>query len=162
MENEKPVFEIKEENRFHLDPLFLSSFVGKQPKFGPQGLVVYKRTYAREKPDGTLEEFWETAQRVVEGIWSIFKQYVQNANNPWDETEAQDKAQEMYQRLWAFKWLPPGRGLWFMGTRALELRGGAALQNCGAVSTQSIGRDFAEPFVTSWIRYSRSRKSHDS
>jgi len=148
MENDRPVFEIKEENRFHLNPLFLAAFRGKQPKFGPQGLVTYKRTYAREKEDGTTEEFWETAQRVVEGIWAIFKQYVTSAHNPWDEEEAQEKAQDMFQRLWVFKWIPPGRGLWFMGTRALELRGGTSLQNCGFISTQSIDRDFAEPFVT--------------
>jgi len=148
MSEEKIVFEIAPQNRFKLPEGFLREFQGSQPKFGPVGYVVYKRTYAREKEDGTTEEFWETAQRVVEGIWSIFHQYVTQIGNPWDPQEAQAKAQEMFRRLWAFKWLPPGRGLWFMGTKALEIRGGASLQNCGFVSTQSLNRDFAEPFVT--------------
>jgi hypothetical protein len=26
----------------------------------------------------------------------------------------------MFQRMWDFKFPPPGRGLWFMGTEALE------------------------------------------
>jgi ribonucleotide reductase alpha subunit len=147
-EAERPLYEIRPRNRFRLDAEFLRQYEGRQPDWGPVGLVVYKRTYAREKVDGVLEEFWETAQRVVEGTWSIIKQYVSQIGNPWDEEEAQEKAQEMFRRLWAFKWLPPGRGLWFMGTRALELRGATALQNCGLISTQSIDRDFADPFIT--------------
>ncbi|MEA3522470.1 MAG: fused protease/ribonucleoside-triphosphate reductase, partial [Campylobacterota bacterium] len=36
------------------------------------------------------------------------------------------------------KWLPPGRGLWVMGTQYVYERGGAALNNCGAVDTTDL------------------------
>lgn len=42
----------------------------------------------------------------------------------------------MYARMWAMKFLPPGRGLWAMGTPLTEERGMfAALNNCAFVST---------------------------
>jgi adenosylcobalamin-dependent ribonucleoside-triphosphate reductase len=55
----------------------------------------------------------------------------------------------MYRRMWAFKWLPPGRGLWMMGSAAIDRLGGAALNNCGFVSTRGIAVDFADPFC--WL-----------
>lgn len=159
---ERKLFAIASENRFCLDPSFVQQFVGRQPKWGPVGYVTYKRTYARPLTDAQLafardnfglrlkggtEEFWQTCQRVVEGIWGIFKQTVNTAFNPWDEDEAQEKAQDMFERMWAFKWLPPGRGMWFMGTEALELKGSAALNNCGFVSTAQIDKHFSHPFI---------------
>jgi len=143
----KKIFEIRPENRFHLDSSFLARFAGQQPPWGPVGYVTYLRTYSRPKPDGGMEEFWETCQRVVEGVWSVFKQTVNTALTPWDEDEAQEKAQDMFERMWAFKWLPPGRGMWFMGTEAMELKGAGALNNCGFLSTGDIKRHFAHPFV---------------
>ena len=46
---------------------FLEQYKGRQPKWGFDGLgyVVYLRTYARVKPDGTLEDWWETVRRVT-------------------------------------------------------------------------------------------------
>jgi adenosylcobalamin-dependent ribonucleoside-triphosphate reductase len=48
--------------------------------------------------------------------------------------------------MWEFKWLPPGRGLWVMGTAVIENKGGAALNNCAFVSTENIDKDFTGPF----------------
>lgn len=143
---ERPVFAIEDANRFKLDAPFVDAFAGQEPRWGPVGKVTFLRTYAQELPGGRVEEYWEACRRVVEGIWSVFKQVVRAALNPWDDDEAQAKAQEMYRRLWAFKWLPPGRGLQFMGTRAVELKGGGVLNNCGFVSTGRINQHFAEPF----------------
>jgi adenosylcobalamin-dependent ribonucleoside-triphosphate reductase len=64
----------------------------------------------------------------------------------WDEGRARRLAEEAYDRMWHFKWTPPGRGLWIMGTRFLYERGGAALNNCGFVSTKDLAADFAAPF----------------
>jgi hypothetical protein len=144
---ERKLFSIAPENRFHLDPAFVAQFIGRQPKWGPVGRVTYLRTYSRPLADGGMEDFWQTCQRVVEGVWSIFKQTVVTAFNPWNEDEAQTKAQDMFQRMWDFKWLPPGRGMWFMGTEALESKGSAALNNCGFVSTQAIDSHFSHPFI---------------
>lgn len=136
---------------FKLSQNFISAYEGRQPQWGYSGLgyVVYKRTYARTKPDGSVEEFWETCQRVVEGVYSIQKQHCRNLRLPWNNEKAQRSAQEMFKRMWSFKWLPPGRGLWMMGTDYIDRAGSAALNNCGFVSTHKInlsGQEFADPF----------------
>lgn len=136
---------------FKLSDSFLDEYRDKQPAWGFNGLgyVVYKRTYARTKPDGQLEEFWETCKRVVEGTYDVQKKHCKNLRLPWDDRKAQRSAQEMYRRMWAFKWLPPGRGLWMMGAPVIERLGGAATNNCGFVSTKGISIDFADPFC--WL-----------
>lgn len=56
-------------------------------------------------------------------------------------SQAQSTAQEMYRRMFAMKFLPPGRGLWAMGSKlTTERRLYAALNNCAFVSTQGGGR----------------------
>ena len=132
-------------NRFTLDAAFLARYSGQQPEWGPLGYVVYKRTYAR-RAGARSEEFWETLQRVTEGTFSLLKQQIRSAHRPWDDAEAQRKAQDFYARMWEFKWLPPGRGLWIMGTTYLEKHGGGPAMNCGFVSTSDLARDFADPF----------------
>lgn len=131
---------------FKISIQFLEKFSGKQPLWGPLGYVVYKRTYSRQKEDGTLEEFWETCQRVVEGVYSAQKAHCRSLRLPWNNDKAQRSAQEMYQRLWDFKWSPPGRGFWMMGTEHIDKLGGAALNSCGFVSTDQIKTSLAEPF----------------
>lgn len=134
---------------FKLSDQFLEDYKGKQPEWGYNGLgyVVYKRTYARAKDDNTLEEYWETCRRVVEGTYTIQKNHCKALSLVWDDRKAQKSAQEMYRRMWLFKWLPPGRGLWMMGTPTIDKIGSAALQNCGYVSTQDLAVDFAGPFA---------------
>lgn len=134
---------------FQLNPSFVEDFRGKQPNWGYQGLgyFTYKRTYSRDLPDGTTEEWWQTCKRVVEGVYNIQKVHCRTLGLPWDEPKAQKSAQEMFQRMWDFKFLPPGRGLWAMGTDLVYDRGSACLNNCAMVSTQDIGTDFAAPFT---------------
>lgn len=114
---------------FKLSASFLPEFEGRQPEWGPVGYVTYKRTYARAKDDGTREEFWETCKRVVEGVYNVQKRHCHRYGLRWDNAKAQRSAQEMYRRMWAFKWLPPGRGLWMMGAPVVEKLGGAPLNN---------------------------------
>lgn len=135
-------------DRFELDDTFLGEFRGRQPSWGPLGYFTYKRTYARPLDDsGTTEEFWQTCQRVVEGVYTTQLKHCKSLNLPWSGSKAQRSAQEMYRRMWDFKFLPPGRGLWSMGTKALEKVGGACLNNCAFVSTEGLNNDnFAEPF----------------
>lgn len=133
---------------FALSDSFIADYKNKQPEWGYNGLgyVVYKRTYSREKEDGKLEEFWETCRRVVEATYDIQKKHCKQLRLPWDDRKAQKSAQEMFRRMWEFKWLPPGRGMWMMGTPTIEKLGGAALCNCAFISTKEIAIDFAEPF----------------
>lgn len=134
------------ETYFKLKDDFLKQYEGKQPDFGPLGYITYKRTYARRLEEGETEEFWQTLQRVVEGVYTIQKRHCIKNLIPWSERKAHTSSQRMFELMWQFKFLPPGRGLWMMGTDYVYKRGGMALNNCGFVSTENITTNFAEPF----------------
>lgn len=131
---------------FKLSEEFISNFKDNQPDWGPVGYFTYKRTYARPLPEGGTEEYWQTCRRVVEGVYNIQKQHCRALTLPWDDRKAQASAQEMYERMWQFKFTPPGRGLWMMGTDLIYIKGGAALNNCAFVTTENLDVDFAQPF----------------
>ena len=134
---------------FNLTENFINQYTRKQPAWGPLGYFVYKRTYARLLENGKTEEFWQTAKRVVEGTFSIQKKHCIWWKLPWSEHKAQRSAQEMFRRIWDFKFLPPGRGLANMGTDALWNKGSAILNNCGFITTESLYDDFSAPFC--WL-----------
>lgn len=132
---------------FKLDPKFLENYRDRQPKWGPVGYITYKRTYARNvEGENRSEEWWETLRRVVEGCYTIQLNHCLQLKLPWSSRKAQTSAQEMYKLMWDFKFLPPGRGLWTMGTSYIFQRGSAPLNNCAFVSTEEIGTNFADPF----------------
>ena len=140
------MFEVRE--RFKLDEGFLGEFKGQQPDWGPLGYITYKRTSARtlsQEGDRT-EEYWETVRRVVEGCYTIQLNHCHSLKLPWKPEKAQRSAQEMFRLIWDFKFLPPGRGLWMMGSDYIYKRGSAALNNCAFVSTDELEIDFAEPY----------------
>lgn len=137
-------------NRFKLTQKFLSDYEGQQPNwgFGDLSYFVYKRTYARIKEDGTQEEFFDTVKRVVEGCFQIQLDHCHKLGLPWDAMRAQKSAQKMFQKIWEFKFSPPGRGLWVMGTPIVDKIGSAALNNCAFISTKNINKDdIAQPFA---------------
>ena len=135
---------------FSLKESFVESYENKEPAWGPAGYFTFKRTYARHvNPDdrnSRTEEWWETCRRVVEGVFNIQKIHCKKNGLPWNEPKSQRSAQEMYDRMFQFKWLPPGRGLWTMGSDVVYEKGSACLNNCAFVSTKDIGVDFAGPF----------------
>lgn len=141
------VMDIRDTDRFTLDQDFLARYVGKQPQWGPLGRVTFIRTYARPLGNGKLEEFWQTCKRVVEGTYTVQRWHCRKNALPWSDSKAQRSAQEMFRLMWDMKFLPPGRGLWMMGTPYVEERGGASLQNCGFVSTENLAESFAGPFA---------------
>lgn len=128
---------------FALSPDFLKKFRGKKPNFGFNGLgeFVFYRTYSRLKANGQKETFLDVLKRVVEGCYEIQRRHCNHLHIPWDYDKAQASAQEMFQRMWDFKFLPPGRGLWMMGTKFMWERGSAALNNCFRGDTEIITRD---------------------
>ena len=136
-------------NPFKLSTKFMSNFIDQQPKWGPLGYVTYKRTYARviDEESGRTEEFWQTCQRVVEGVYNIQRSHCERLRLPWNAHKSQRSAQEMFTRMWEFKFLPPGRGLWMMGVPQIWKMGSAALNNCAFTSTKDISSDFASPFT---------------
>jgi ribonucleoside-triphosphate reductase len=135
--------------KFQLSENFINKFKRKKPPFGFNGLgeLVYMRTYSRIKEDGKNERWWETVQRVVEGTYSMQKNWIESHQLGWNAWQAQKSAQDMYERIFTMKFLPPGRGLWAMGTAITEDKGlYAALNNCAFVSTSTIKEDYAKPF----------------
>jgi ribonucleotide reductase alpha subunit len=114
------------------------------------GEYMWINQYARRKPDGTKEQFWEGLRRVIEGMYSIQKEHALRYRLPWDEETAHLSAQEAYARAFAGKWSPPGRGLWMMGTELVNGRmDSSPLQNCAFISTASIAsmKDPSTPFT---------------
>jgi len=135
--------------KFKLSEKFIDKYKRKKPPFGFNGLgeLVYMRTYSRIKEDGKNERWWETVQRVVEGTYSMQKQHIESHQLGWNPWQGQKSAQEMYERIFNMKFLPPGRGLWAMGTPITEEKGlYAALNNCAFVSTKTLKEDYAKPF----------------
>jgi len=134
---------------FRLTQSFLDKYKRKKPKWGFNGLgeFVYMRTYSRILPNGKNEKWWQTVKRVVEGVYSIQRQHIDDYNLGWNQTKAQRSAQEMYDRIFNFKMMPPGRGLWAMGTDIIMERGlTEALFNCSYISTKNISDNVGMPF----------------
>jgi ribonucleoside-triphosphate reductase (thioredoxin) len=102
---------------------FLAKYKGKQPKWGFNGLgyIVYKRTYARKKMDGTYEEWWETVARCINGAQVIGADY----------TKAE--AERLYDHVFNLRCNFAGRMLWQLGTNNLKKYHGNALLNCWSV-----------------------------
>lgn len=136
-------------DKFRLTDSFLDKYKKTKAPFGFNGLgeLVYLRTYSRIKANGDNEKWWETVQRVVEGTFNMQKKWIEQHRLGWSAAKAQKSAQEMYERMFNMKFLPPGRGLWAMGTPITEERGiYAALNNCAFVSTATIKEDLSKAF----------------
>lgn len=139
-----------EHKNFKLPKRFVNKYSKVKAPFGFNGLgdLVYRRTYSRLKEDGTNEQWFETVERVVNGTYNMQKRWVIERGLPWNEHKAIKSAQEMYDRMFNMKFLPPGRGLWAMGSSITEERGlFMALNNCAFTSTENIKEDLSKPFV---------------
>lgn len=82
----------------------------REPNFGPTGEVVYQRSYARTKPDGTKENWFETVDRVIEGNLGL----VYGPKDQWNDFAKQEFA-ELKAMMDDFKVIPAGRHLWASG-----------------------------------------------
>ena len=141
---------------FRLNKGFVEQYDEIKPDWGwtdeagnSVGEVIFLRTYSREKEDGTKETWVEVCERVVNGMFSILKDHAKTNRLPWNDNKAHRMAEDAFDRLFNFKWTPPGRGLWMMGTPLVnEHKNSAALQNCAFVSTGDMTKsDPAGPFA---------------
>lgn len=131
---------------FHLADVFVEPYREIQPRWGFEigggnalGELIYLSKYSRLKDDGTKEHWFETCRRVVEGTYSILRDHCTQQRTPWNEFKAQKSAQDAYDRMFSFKWMPPGRGLWTMGTALVHEEGHSTpLQNCAFLSTGKL------------------------
>lgn len=132
-------------NKFILSKKYKEDLKNRQVKWGIPGLseFTFKRTYARKNEYGT-EDYADTVIRVIEGTFSILKTHAKQSHILWDEKRAQRLSQEMADRMFDFKWTPPGRGMWIMGTDFMWEKGGAALNNCAYISTENMGLNIEE------------------
>ena len=114
---------------------FIEKYKTKTPAWGFNGLgyVVYKRTYARTKADGTSEEWHETVGRCINGAQKIGANYTK------------DEAERLYDLVFNLKCNFAGRMLWQLGAPTVERYGGASLLNCWFVSMNEL-EDFCFVF----------------
>ncbi|WKW87265.1 ribonucleotide reductase [Mycobacterium phage Chargerpower] len=75
--------------------------------WGPTGELVYNRTYARTKPDGSKETWPETVDRVVRGNLALV--------DPRYHLEGE--REDLLRLMREFKILPAGRHLWASGVK---------------------------------------------
>ena len=75
------------------------------PKFGPTGQTVYERSYRRVKPNGDLETWFDTVERVVDGNLALV---------PAEHIEPGER-EALISMMRDFKVLPGGRHLWMSG-----------------------------------------------
>lgn len=141
---------------FKLTDSFVDQYKTKEPPFGFKdaggnslGEITFIRTYSRKKENGSKERWWETVRRVVEGMYSIQKDWAKEHVLPWNDRKAQTSAQEAFDLLFDMKWTPPGRGLFAMGTYVVNGRKDSTpLQNCAFISTYDMTRnDPSAPFT---------------
>ena len=141
---------------FRLSDDFIASYTSRPVPWGftdvagnSVGEITFLRTYSRIKSDGTKETWVDCCRRVIEGMFEIQRTHAQTNRLPWSYVKAQRTAEDAFDRLFNFKWTPPGRGLWMMGTPlVMEQRNSAALQNCAFVSTNDMTfNDPAAPFA---------------
>ena len=136
--------------KFKLSQAFIDKYKRRKAPFGFNGLgeLVFMRTYSRIKENGKNERWWETVQRVVEGTYAMQMDWIESHQLGWNPWRAQRSAQEMYDRIFYMKFLPPGRGLWAMGSVITnDKKLFAALNNCAFVSTETIKEDSSKPFT---------------
>lgn len=109
------------------------------PEFGYNGFgeIVFYRTYSRLKHDGSQENWHDVVLRVINGVMSIRKDWYIKNHVKWDEEFWQSYAFKMGISMFKMHWLPPGRGLWAMGTQFIYERGSMALFNCAATKLGS-------------------------
>lgn len=140
---------------FRLAEDFVSTYKNKKAPFGYKdvagnsvGEITFLRTYSRKKDDGTKETWAEVCERVINGMYSLQKDWAKSSRLPWSDAKAAASAKEAYDRLFNLKWTPPGRGLWVMGTDIVNVqKNSAALQNCAFVSTNEMTKNNpAKPF----------------
>lgn len=149
-------------DKFRLSDSFVESYKNKKPPFGFNGLgeLVFFQTYSRvihttsckennyKNCNCPNEQWWETCRRVVEGTYNMQKKHIETHGCGWNAWQAQRSAQQMYDRIFNMKFLPPGRGLWAMGSEITEEKNlYASLNNCGFVSTKNLKEDLAKPFL---------------
>lgn len=144
---------------FRLPDAFIADYEDRKPEWAFPvggdnylGEIIYVDKYSAVKDDGTKEQWYETCRRVVEGYYSILKDHCKRNRTQWIDSKAHASAKDAYDRMFNFKWLPPGRGLQHMGRSIIhEEQDSSALQNCAFLTTAKLSnhsaREATAPFT---------------
>lgn len=126
--------------RYNLTESFKQSLRNRKPNFGYGlfGEVVYYRSYSRRKADGSQEHWADTVIRTIEGIMSIRLDWHLKNNIFWDHKKWQQFAEDMTTAQFNMEWMPPGRGLWAMGSDMMYERGSMCLYNCAFTQLKGV------------------------
>lgn len=129
-----------EERKSILSEAFLEKYKKIQPPwgFGIVGWVVFKRTYARTKSDGTLEEWWETIRRCIDGLNELGANY------------SMEEAERLFDHVFNLRCSFAGRSLWQLGTSTVREVGLDSLLNCWVKKINSV-EDFCFVFMQSML-----------
>jgi intein/homing endonuclease len=119
--------------RFNLNESTCEELKKLTPNFGFNGLgeLVFRRTYSRNN-----EDWADVVIRVIQGCMSIRKEHFYRSYLLWEDEKWQTFASDMALSLFHMEWLPPGRGLWMMGTEFTYERGSMSLNNCSTTDTE--------------------------
>lgn len=145
---------------FRLQDSFIADYTRKKVHWGfdigggnSLSELTFIAKYSRKKDDGSKERWHEVCRRCIEGMYSILKDHAKYQRTPWNEFKAQKAAEDAYDRMFHFKWTPPGRGMWAMGTEYVHTnRSNAALINCAFISTEKISTHSAYEATMPFVR----------
>lgn len=104
------------------------------PKWGPQGELVYNRTYSRTKPDGSKETWMETVERVVDGNLALVP----------EKYHLKGEREALIEAIHSFKIIPGGRHLWASGVKGRQY-----LFNC---HVSGWGKNVTDHFEFTFLR----------
>ena len=138
------VFAMFVKERFVMDYSHEDYLRSLVPPFGYNGFgeLVFYRTYSRIRRDGGQENWADVVVRVTNGTFSIRKDHYVKNRIRWDEDYWQEYARRFSTSMYLMEWLPPGRGLWAMGSDFVYERGSMCLYNCAYTSlTDDLGND---------------------
>ncbi len=129
--------------RFILRDKTVNHIQSLKPKFGYNGYgeFIFYRTYSRIKSDGSQETWNDCVLRVISGVMTIRKDWYVKHGIKWIEEYWQNYASEMAVTMFRMEWLPPGRGMWAMGTDYIYESGSLSLFNCGYMTMDDIPND---------------------
>jgi ribonucleoside-triphosphate reductase len=118
------------------------------PFLSPYSNYVYRSRYSR-LVNNAQETWFDTVQRIINGVYTIQKRHFAQTNLRWDSAQKQAEAERMFDLIYRFQFTPPGRGLSQMGAAAAMDRNlMSAVTNCCAVDTgrQEQGAEYAYMF----------------
>lgn len=93
--------------------------------------------------DAHQEDWADVVLRNTNGTFSIRKDWYVKTGVHWDESFWQHYARDFATATFMMYWMPPGRGLWAMGSDFVYERGSMALYNCAYTD---ISDNFSDDF----------------